>query len=425
METTQATAVRAAAPSSAALSIRIFAALVIGLALGAALAVNRIAGLDTLLAIAGPVGKLWLDALTMTVVPLVFGLLVSGTASATGSVARGGVTRRAILWFAAMLLAACALSALVATALLAIWPVDPATAALTGAVPGGSAAPSPPSAPGDWLGNLIPTNPIRAAADTAMVPLVFFALLFGFAAGRIEPSLRDSLVTLSRAIVQAMLVIVQWVLWLAPIGVFALAFGVGARLGLGAAATLIQYVLVVAACCLAAALLASLLGVIFGRISPVRFVRAALPAQIVALSTQSSLAALPAMVRAAPALEVEQADAGIVLPMAVSLFRAASAAANIAVAIYLAHLHGIALTLPGLAVGVAVAAAVSLAAVGLPAQVSFFATIAPVCVALGVPVVLLPVLLAVETVPDIFRTFGNVTADLAAVRLAGRRGQGG
>ncbi|MEO6092868.1 MAG: cation:dicarboxylase symporter family transporter, partial [Novosphingobium sp.] len=121
-----------------------------------------------------------------------------------------------------------------------------------------------------------------------------------------------------------------------------------------------------------------------------------------------------------PALGVDRAAAGIVLPLAVSLFRAASAAANIAVAVYLAHVHGIALGPATLAIGAATAAAVSLAAVGLPAQISFFATISPVCLAMGVPVALLPLLLAVETVPDIFRTLGNVTADLAVTRLAGR-----
>ncbi len=154
--------------------------------------------------------------------------------------------------------------------------------------------------------------------------------------------------------------------------------------------------------------------------SPLGFARAALPAQIVALSTQSSLASLPAMIAGAPSLQVPGSSAAIVLPLAVSLFRAASAAANVAVAIYLGHLHGVP---PGPAtalLGALVAVPVSLAAVGLPAQVSFFATIGPVCLAMGVPLTLLPLLLAVETIPDILRTLGNVTADLAVFRIAGR-----
>ncbi|TVV72070.1 dicarboxylate/amino acid:cation symporter, partial [Sphingomonas solaris] len=190
--------------------------------------------------------------------------------------------------------------------------------------------------------------------------------------------------------------------------------------GLWAAVTLAHYVAIVAIACLSAAVLAAVAAIVFGRLSPLAFARAALPAQIVAVSTQSSLASLPAMVEAAPALGVTQGSAGVVLPLAVSLFRAASAAANMGVAVYLAGLHGIPLTPATLVLGVLTGAAVSLAAVGLPAQVSFFATIAPVCLAMGVPIGLLPVLLAVETIPDIFRTFGNVTADLAVTRLAGR-----
>lgn len=395
-------------------AIRIFCALVIGLIAGGVLAKARFGGLDTLLGVAAPVGRLWLDALTMTVVPLVFALLVTGIAGAAASAGSGAVTQRALLWFAAVLIASCALSAVMAQLLLTAWPVDHLPRSLLG-------GPSPAvAAGGDWLSGIIPPNPIKAAADTAMVPLVVFALLFGFATARIARPLAESLLTFFRAIVEAMLVIVHWVLWLAPIGVFALAFGVGAILGLGAAGTLLHYVLVVVSCCLMTTLLVSVIAMIAGRVSPGRFLRAAFQPQVVAVSTQSSLASLPAMIDAAPALGIERAPAGIVLPLAVSLFRAASAAANIAVAVYLAHVHGVALSPAMLAFGVVTAAAVSLAAVGLPAQISFFATIGPVCLAMGVPVTLLPLLLAVETVPDIFRTLGNVTADLAVMRLAGR-----
>ena len=118
---------------------------------------------------------------------------------------------------------------------------------------------------------------------------------------------------------------------------------------------------------------------------------------------------------------IERSAGGIVLPLAVSLFRAASAGANVAVGIYLAHVHGVALGAGTMIAGAVIAAGVSVAAVGLPAQVSFFAIIAPVCLAMGVPVVLLPLLLAIETLPDVFRTLGNVTADLAVARIVGAR----
>jgi len=396
-------------------ALRIFFGLLLGIAGGSLAAGRPVAA--PLLAVAGPVGRLWLDALTMTVVPLVFSLLVTGILGAAQDARQNRVALRALLWFAVMLAGACLIAAASTTLLLRLWPVGDAAALLR--APAGAAPAIGTVA--DWASGIIPTNPIKAAAETAMVPLVVFALFFGFAAARIAGDLRRALQTLFRAIAETMLVIVQWVLLVAPIGVFALAFGLGARAGAGAVGVLAHYVVIVAAACGLIALLSYAVVPVAGRLSPARFAKAALPAQVVALSTQSSLATLPAMIAAAPALGVDRAAAGIILPLAVSIFRAASAAANIAVALYLAAVHGIAPGPAMLVAGALVAAAVSLAAVGLPAQVSFFATIGPVCLALGVPVDLLPLLLAVETIPDLFRTVGNVTADLAVTRLAGDR----
>ena len=103
----------------------------------------------------------------------------------------------------------------------------------------------------------------------------------------------------------------------------------------------------------------------------------------------------------------------MVLPLAVSVFRFTSPVANLAVVLYSASLFGVELGLMHYAIGAVIALLMSLASVGLPGQVSFFASIAPICLAMGVPVGMLPLLLAVESIPDIFRTIGNVTADVA------------
>lgn len=142
--------------------------------------------------------------------------------------------------------------------------------------------------------------------------------------------------------------------------------------------------------------------------------------QAIAFSTQSSLASLPAMVEGARAqLRVPQHVSDLVLPLAVSLFRITSPAANLGVALYIAHLSGVQPSLFQIVAGIIVAAIVSLASVGLPSQVSFFAVVAPVCIVVGAPVEPLALLLAVETIPDIFRTVGNVTADVGATALIG------
>jgi Na+/H+-dicarboxylate symporter len=395
-------------------SARILLGLLLGLLAGALLAGTALG--TTMLPIARPIGKLWLDALTMTVVPLVFALLVTGVMGAVERAAGATLAAKAIGWFAVLLVAATLLSAFVTALLLDIVPLPQAASQLPAAAGG---APVIPAA-SDWLNSIIPTNPVKSAADGAMVPLVIFAVLFGLGASGIEESARSAIERLFRGVVLTMLRIVGWVLWVAPVGVFALAFGVGVALGGSAAGVLAQYLLVVIAAALASIVLSYAAAMLFGRIGLLAFARAALPSQVIAVSTQSSLASLPAMVEAATALRVDATAAGIVLPLAVSLFRATSAAANMAVALYLARVHGVAIAPTTLVAGAVVAAAVSVAAVGLPAQVSFFAIIAPVCLAMGVPVVLLPLLLAIETLPDIFRTLGNVTADLAVTRIVGK-----
>jgi Na+/H+-dicarboxylate symporter len=110
----------------------------------------------------------------------------------------------------------------------------------------------------------------------------------------------------------------------------------------------------------------------------------------------------------------------MVLPLAVSVFRITSPAANIAVVLYCAALFGVEPTAMQYLAGAVVAVVMSFAAVGLPGQITFFASIVPISAALGVPVEALPLLLAVETVPDIFRTIGNVTADVGVTAALAR-----
>ena len=100
--------------------------------------------------------------------------------------------------------------------------------------------------------------------------------------------------------------------------------------------------------------------------------------------------------------------------------RITSPAGNLAVVIYVAHLYGIPLDPGKLAIGVVVSCLVSLAAVGVASSVTFFTTLVPISMAMGLPMDLLPLFLAVETLPDFSRTIGNVTADVGVTAMAGR-----
>ena len=397
--------------------------ILVGLAAGFALGVVLPTGggfPDVVISAAEIVGGLWLDALRMTIIPLVFALLVTGIAGAAGTAALGGIAARAVLWFGLLLIASAVFSALVTPLLLAWMPIDAADAAALRSTAGAAPSEIPVTPPmSDWMTSLIPSNPVAAAAEGAMLQLVVFSVLFGLAVTRIAAKLRERLVHVFQAIAETMLVIVHWVLWIAPLGVFALATVLGSRTGIGGAGAIAHYVLLISAICVLLGASMYALTRACG-ISLIAFARGALPAQVVAVSTQSSLASLPAMIEGAQRqLSVSSRVTGVVLPLAVSVFRITSPAANLAVVLFVGALYGIQPGLPLLAAGVAIAAVMSLAVVSLP-QASFFTAIVPIAAAMGVPIDLLPVLFAVEMVPDIFRTVSNVTADVAVTALVAR-----
>jgi proton glutamate symport protein len=400
------------------LSTRVLLALVAGLAAGMAVGAYGGAALAAASANIEAVGGLWLNALRMTIVPLVFSLLVTGIASVADVAATGRLAVRALGLMCLLLLLAAGYATLASQGVLALWPVDAqGAAALRAGVDG--AQQSAMVVPGfaDWVRSLAPANALRAAVDDAILPLVVFGIFFGFAVTRLADDLRLPLLNFFRAMAETMIVIVGWVLWAAPLGVFALTLGVGLRAGAGAAGALLQYVAVVCLVTIGIFLLPYLLVALRrgagGGTTLAAFTRAVTPVQVLAFSTQSSLACLPAMIdRARNDLGVPARVTGLVLPLAVAVFRLTSPVANLAVAYFCAHIYGIDPGLPQMIGAVFVAFAISIGTVGLPGQVSFFASVAPLCLTLGVPLDLLPILLAVEVIPDIFRTIGNVTADI-------------
>lgn len=401
------------------LSAQVLLALALGLTAGAAAQAWGLPGGHGTADFIAALGQLWLNALRMTIIPLVFSLLVTGIASIADAARTGRLALKAVLLFGVLILGSTIYAVAAAYGLHALWPIDPegARVLLAGqpAARDGIGAAAPFS---EFLKTIAPSNPIRAASEDAILGIVVFAVFFGFAAAQLPERLRLPLVTFFEAVGEAMIVIVRWVLMAAPLGVFALSLGVGLTAGASAAGVLLHYVAVISIACIGVGLIFYPLAVIFGRVSLGRFARAAAPAQVVAFSTQSSLASLPVMVeRSVDMLGVPRATAGLVLPLAVAVFRVTSPVANLGVAIYCAHLFGIEPSMGQLAAAMLTAMLISIGTVGLPGQVSFFASIAPICIAMGVPLEMLPLLLAVEVIPDIFRTLGNVTADMAVTRI--------
>ena len=407
------------------LTMRIFLALIAGLTVGALLPgdMGR-----PLLPISDAIGNLWLQALQMTIIPLIAGLLFTGIAQSVGQAGGGKVAGRALIAFVLLLVFSAGWSMVFVPLLLDWWPAPAQAAAsiITDSArfaAGGDMAASQAALkvdPGKWLLSLVPANVFDSLAKGDMLPVVTFIAAFALAATRLDDDRRGRLVSLFDAVKDAMLVLVGWIFVAAPVGVFALAVSVGIKAGLGAFGLLGHYIAVLVLVQVGLIVLIYPLAVILGRVGPLAFARAALPAQAVAVSTQSSIASLPAIFDGTARLGLPEATSRVVLPLAVSIFRITSPCANIAVVLYVGHLYGMdhsALAFLG-ALLAALAAAVSTG--GLPGSITFLAACVPIANAMGVPIGVLPVLLAVELVPDVFRTLGNVTADLAVTAIVAR-----
>ena len=389
---------------------RVLIALAAGLAIG--FACTRVPALAPIPSLVAPVGQLWLRAIQMTVIPLVVSLLVTGicTAAPTGMLGRQGV--RLAAWFAGLLLAAAMLAAVVVPTVLQLLPLPDISNAVqstsTSAVPAAAPAGATPS----WIDAVLPLNPIRAAADGAMLPLVVFTLLFAFALVRVERDARETVIRFFRGVVDAMLVLVGWVLLVAPIGVFAIAVPLVGKAGGHAAGAVATYVALETGVLLVVATLALLFAARAARRSLPAFVRAMLPALTIAATTRSSVASLPIMLETAKALGVSQATAGFALPLAVTLFRVTTPPAAMTTTLFAAHFHGVTLGVGTIVLLVLASVLLSAGVVGVPGQASFFITRLPMFAIAGLPLDLLAPLLAVDLIPDIVRTTGNVTADV-------------
>ena len=403
------------------LTTRILAALILGLGLGAFLPSLHLAAEGRIVDTANALGGVWLDGLRMTIVPLVFSLLVVGVAQLAGTVRAGGFTVKVLVAFGALLLISTVASVIATTALLSAWPAPAAAAQALRAAAHGAAKAIPAAPPfAEWLRSFVPANVVKAAAEGNMAALVVFGLVFGIAATQVPEARREVLFRFFDAVQATMMRIVGWVLWLGPFGVFFLGLVVGAKTGFGAVGVLGHYIVVISIMCLIAGVIGLIVALVGGRVPPGRLAGALVPVAAMAISTQSSLASLPVMLEATEEIGVPERVRGLVLPMAVALFRITSPAGNIAVALYIAHVYGVVLDPAHIAAGVLVAAIVSLAAVGVASSVTFFTTTVPISMAMGVPLDLLPLLIAVETFPDFSRTLGNVFGDVGVTAWAAR-----
>jgi len=265
---------------------------------------------------------------------------------------------------------------------------------------------------GQWFIDLVPQNPIKAAADGAILPVIIFAVLFALALARVDEARRAPLFQVIDGLAGAMQRLVSAILVLAPIGVFALAVPLASSLGVRAAGAVVAYVvLVVALTVLVMLVLLYPVGIVMGPLSARGFFALCAPAQTVAFASRTSLAALPAMVESAERAGLPQVVSRVVVPLGASLFRLGGAVAQTVGVLFLARLYGVPLAPAQLASIVFTVILTSFAVPGIPFG-SIIAMV-PVLNAANVPVDGIAILLAVDTIPDMFRTTANVTGTMA------------
>jgi Na+/H+-dicarboxylate symporter len=341
---------------------------------------------------------------------------------ASGDVATvGAIGWRALLTFVSLLGASLLFATLVVPPLLARLPIDAAvTASLgdsgrTAATEGLSTLPTF----SQWLVALVPINPIRAAADGTMFPLVVFVLLFALASTRTDPDLRQLLVRFFEAVSQTMLVLVRWLIAVAPLGMFALMLAFAARIGSSAVGALGYFVLTICALLMVQTVVLYPVAVVVGRVSLHDFAQATFPAQAVAFSSRSSLASLPALIEGAEnRLRLPPEIAGFVLPLAVSTFKFSAPVVWIGGAVFIAKLYGVNLGAREVLLTGAVSVILSFSGPGIPS--GSLVLMAPLYTSLGLPIEGIGILMAIDVVPDIFKTVSNVTANMVAATILAR-----
>lgn len=364
-----------------------------------------------------PLGQLWLNALRMSLVPLVFCLMACGVGAVARTAGSGRMVASTIGVFAVLLVVAGVLAVLLSYAAMAVWPLAATGQAL---VHGPVVPPETPSIV-DQLVGLIPVNPVAAAAAGLMTPLVVFSAVFGAAVARLGTPAAEALLDLLKAAGDALLVIIGWVLWAAPIGVFLLSLNAILSVGLGLAADFLHYLVLLCAILVVGIAAAVLIGAYGGGVGLVRFAQAAFAPQALAVSTQSSMACLPVLLRSArEKLGLPEALVDAVTPMAVSTFRFGNVLHGVSAALIGAWFCGVHPSLGQIALAIGVTMLTNVGVMGVPGAAVVFAAFGPAFLIMGAPIELIALLLAVYTLPDILDTTANVTADLAATAIVVR-----
>src|SRR5205809_6212348 len=393
-----------------------------GLGLGVAAAMTRWPSLLALTQWLRPLGTLFRILLSMVVIPLVATALFAGVAG-LGDLRRvGRLGIRTLAFFWGTTLAAILIGLGVAALLLPFTHITSdqqaalrqAAAADSGAV---RHAAEQITTGARFIVELIPSNPVRAAVDGNLLPLIVFVTIFGVAAAALPDEKRHALTDLADVATQALIRIVHWVLLLAPLGIFAIVAGAVALFGVDLIKAMAVFILtVIAGLGLLIAIVYLPMVALVTRLGAWRYVQAVRASLLMAFSTTSSLATLPVMLEAAERdLRVSRTVASFVLPLGASIGRAGSALFQAVAVLFVARLYGVPLGLGGAFQAGAAVFLASFTVASVPS--ASIVSLVPAFAAAGLPLTGLQLLLGFDRVPDMFRTMTNVFGTLTAATV--------
>ena len=394
------------------LHLAIAAGLVLGLIVGLGAAAT---GNEWLMAIAqgsAPFGAIFMNAIRMVVIPLIVTVIFSSIARLGDPRKLGRIGGMTIAFYWVSLIPAIAIGmATMKFGLRFASEIEmPQTKATT--------VPELQSVV-DFLVSLVPANPFAAASSGAILPLIVFTALVAAATGTLQAERRERLINLAEDGSEALIKLVWWILYTAPIGVFGLAAPVTAKLGWSLVESLGIFIICVFVGLVIFLIVITLPLMYFvGRIGPVRYLTGIFGAVSVAVSTTSTAAAIPVTLEETKKLGVSTTIADLLVPLGASMHRPGSALFQGATIVFLAYLYDV--PIPAAAIGAAVLATFLVSLTVAPVPSSSVVTMAPALDAVGVPVAGLAIILGIDRIPDMMRSGVNLLAQASAAVLVDR-----
>lgn len=377
---------------------------------------------DTIITWLAPIGDLFMRLITMVIVPLVFSSLLVGVAGLGDVRKLGRLGSRTLgLYFMTTALAVTIGLGVAHILKPGSFVSERDRASLTAQYESAAdskvdAAAESPSAIDNVLA-IVPENPVESLAKGDMLPIIFFAILFGVALTLLKEERSRQVVTLLDTVQHAMIIIIHMVMAVAPFGVAALLAEVIGQSGWSILSALLVYALtVLVGLLLHATFVYGGLVRVVTKLPFVTFLKAIRPAQLIAFSTSSSSATLPVSMECAEEnLGASNSVSSFVLPLGSTVNMDGTALYQGVAAIFIAQVFGVDLSL-GAQLGIVLAAtAASIGAAGVPG--AGMITLAMVLTTAGIPPVGVALILGVDRILDMFRTTVNITGDLAVTAV--------